>query len=186
MQYPSWTAQFVHLNLPQRRALRGRLRLVISRRMSSHENALQAPTASPSMPYLLGEVMKMIVSIFALATALTASGAYAQTTCQSIGSQRICTDAYGNSSTTQQIGNQAFTNYSNGQSATTQHIGNQSITNYSDGTSATSQRIGNQRITNYDDGSSATTQNIGNQTITNYSNGTTRSCQYIGNQYICN
>lgn len=130
--------------------------------------------------------MKKIASISTLALVFVAVSAQAQTNCQFIGNQRICTDANGNSSTTQRIGNQDITNYSNGQSATTQRIGNQNITNYSNGESATSQQIGNQRITNFSNGTSATTQQIGNQTITTYSDGRTVTCQNIGNQRICN
>jgi len=131
--------------------------------------------------------IKTMKSILAIGTSvLLCASAQAQTTCQTIGTQRICNNANGTSSTTQRIGNQAITNYSDGQSATTQRIGNQNITNYSSGQSATSQQIGNQRITNYSNGVTSTTQQIGNQTITNFSDGRTVTCQTIGSQRICN
>ena len=99
--------------------------------------------------------MNRKTSYLVAALAFVALSAQAQTTCQYIGNQRVCSDPYGNSATTQRIGNQNVTNYSNGQSATTQRIGSQTVTNYSNGDSATSQQIGNQRIT----------QNIGSNRI---------------------
>ena len=134
----------------------------------------------------LERFMKRTSNYLVAALAFVAWSVQAQTTCQYIGNQRVCSDPYGNSATTQRIGNQNVTNYSDGQSATTQRIGNQTVTNYSNGDSATSQQIGNQRITNYSNGSSATTQQIGNQTVTNYSDGRSVTCQNIGNQRICN
>jgi hypothetical protein len=130
--------------------------------------------------------IKRTTSLLVAACAFVAWSAQAQTTCQYIGNQRVCSDPYGNSATTQRIGSQNFTNYSDGQSATTQRIGDQTVTNYSNGESANSQQIGSQRITNYSNGTSATTQQIGNQTVTNYSDGRTVTCQNIGNQRVCN
>lgn len=70
--------------------------------------------------------MKRPARFLAAAPAFVAAAAQAQSNCQYIGNQRICSDAQGDSSTTQRIGNQDFTNYSNGQSANNQRMGNQS------------------------------------------------------------
>jgi hypothetical protein len=108
----------------------------------------------------------MKLMTFILLTIVASDSAWAQTSCQAVGSQQICNGQNG-ASTTQHFGNQAVTNYSNGSSATTQSFGNQSVTNFSNGSSATTHQMGNQSVTTFNNGKSVVCQQIGTQTICN-------------------
>src|SRR5215831_9422971 len=82
-----------------------------------------APLQPDFHPILPRSRMKTALSALVLAMcSLVSLPAASQTTCQTIGFQRVCSGADGSSSTSQRIGNQYITNYSNGQFATTQQI----------------------------------------------------------------
>jgi hypothetical protein len=87
--------------------------------------------------------MKTKQFILAAALSIAATSTIAQTNFKTIGSQTLCNNANGTSSTTRHVDNQSYTNRSNRTSLTTQSLGDQGYINRSDGSSATVQRIGN-------------------------------------------
>ena len=108
----------------------------------------------------------------------------AQTTCQSVATQRPCFDANAVSTTTQRA--PSATPYGNGSSEPAPLVGRQHRIPFTDRTSASTQQVGGERFTTYGNGVTATTQQIGAQSVTTYNNGRTASCQMVGTQRVCN
>ena len=108
----------------------------------------------------------------------------AQTTCQSVATQRPCGDLNSIGTATQKIGNPSSTTTT--APAEPAQVGRQHLVPFGDRASmSSSQQVGNQRVTTYGNGVTSSTQQVGNQSFTTYSNGRSVNCQMVGNQRVC-
>jgi len=130
--------------------------------------------------------ISMKTKLAVCAALLFAQGAFAQTTCQTVGNNRYCNNVSGTSSVTTHSGNSSYTNYSDGRSSSSMQVGNSRYTQNSDGISGSTLRVGDTQYTNRSDGTTTTTRQVGNSTYISDSKGNTVTCQTVGNQRYCN